>query len=343
MPDNTLTRNNMTATQRLDSSDELKALVLSAVYERDCIEPLNGFKLLAARHLTTNVGIVVIDGDLNQEAFTLAQDEMKAAGLKPSRMYAYGRTGTYARSGLSFSKFDEIGVEVAAAAPASHEVTRSVCRVGYGFADVTVSVPSDATEADIESAVLDAAGSYSYSEKEAHYEMEGGTGPELKDQVPAVVLAQLLDTLSGLGFSADEEISGADAVDAIAQAYALAVEQLKGTSGEPCVIFSQTEDGFWNKDLGWGDAVSATHYFIKPLQLPSSRGQDAKLVPLSAADEPLASAISKEEVYSGYVNIDGTRTQLDFSATPGASQQELDAAAFGALAMVAEVNYVRIG
>ena len=66
-------------------------------------------------------------------------------------------------------------------------------------------------------------------------------------------------------------------------------------------------------------------------------------MPLSAADEPQASAVSKEEVYSGYVKIDGTLTQLDFSVPPGASQQELDAAAFGAFAMVAEVNYVRIG
>lgn len=343
MPDNTLTSNNMTATQRLVSSHELKALVLNAVYERDCIEPLSGYKLLAGRHLTTNVGIVVIDGDFNRDAFKLAMGEIKAAGLKPSRMYAYGRTGSYTGQAISFSKFDEIGVELHGAASVLREVTRSVCRVGYGFADVTVSVPSDATEADIESAVLDAAGNYSYSEKEAHYEMEGGSGPELKDQVPAVVLAQLLDTLSGLGFSADEEISGADAVDAISQAYALAVEQLKGTSGEPCVIFSQAEEGFWNKDIGWGDAASATHYFIKPVQLPSSCGHDAKLVPLSAADEPQASAVSKEEVYSGYVKIDGTRTQLDFSVPPGASQQELDAAAFGAFAMVAEVNYVRIG
>jgi len=184
---------------------------------------------------------------------------------------------------------------------------------------------------------------HSYSENKAHCEPKGGSGPELKDEIAAVVLAQLLDTLSSLGFSADEDISGADAVDAISEAYAVAVERLKGTSGEPCVIFSQSEDGFWNKDIGWGDASSATHYFMKPAQLPNSSAGDAQLVPLSAGGDPQTLASSTEEVYTGYVTIDGARAQLDFSVPPGSSQQALDAAAFGALAMVAEVNYVQIG
>lgn len=335
--------NAVNAGKRLDSSDELKARVLNAVYESDRIAPLSGYKLLAGRHLTTNVGIVVIDGDFNRDAFKLAVDEIKAAGLKASRMYAYGRTGSYSGQAISFSKFSEIGVELPDAVPALREVTRTVCRVGYGFADVTVSVPNDAAEPDIETAVLDAAGNHSYSEKEAHYEMEGGSGPELKDEVPAVVLAQLLDTLSGLGFSADQEISGADAVDAIAQAYAVAVERLKGSSGEPCVIFSQSEDGFWNKDLGWGDAASATHYFITPSQLPLSQDADAKLVPLSTAEGPQASVALEEDIYSGFVRVEGKRIQLDFSAPTGASQLEVDAAFFGALTMATDVDYLKIG
>lgn len=165
-----ITKTNAVSTgKRLDSSDELKARVLNAVYESDRIAPLSGYKLLAGRHLTTNVGIVVIDGDFNRDAFKLALDEIKAAGLKTNRMYAYGRTGSYSGQAISFSKFEEIGVD------------------------------------------------------------------------------------------------------------------------------------------------------------------------------PDAFASSEQEFFSGYVMIDGTRTQLDFSAPPGASQQELDAAAFGALAMIAEVNYVRIG
>ena len=331
------------AENRLESSAELKALVVNAVYESDGIELLSGYKLLAARHRTTNVGIVVIDGDFNRDAFKLALAEIKAAGLKTSRMYAYGRTGSYSGQAISFSKFSEIGIDLPEAVPAMREVTRTVCRVGYGFADVTVEVPSDAAEPDIEAAVLDAAGNHTYSEKEAHYEMEDGSGPELKDGVPAVVLAQLLDTLSGLGFSADQEISGADAVDAISNAYAEAVEQLKGTSGEPCVIFSQSEDGFWNKDIGWGDAASATHYFITPSPLPLSRDADAKLVPLSAAEDPQASVALEEDVYSGFVRVEGERIQVDFSAPTGASQLEVDAAFFGALTMATDVDYLKIG
>lgn len=335
--------NAVTAVQRLDSSVELKARVLNAVYESDCIAPLSGYKLLAGRHLTTNVGIVVIDGDFNRDAFKLAVDEIKAAGLKASRMYAYGRTGSYSGQAISFSKFEEIGVEVPDAVPALREVTRSVCRVGYGFADVTVEVPSDASEADIEAAVLDAAGNCSFSEKEAHYEMEGGSGPELNDQEPAVVLAQLLDTLSGLGFSAREDWPRDDAIETVVQAYATALKKLKGTSGEPCVIFSPSEDGYWHKEMGWGDKEDATHYFVQPARLPKSRSGDALLVPLSANTNPQNWPAPKEAVYAGHVTIEGTRVQLDFSAPTWSSQQELDAAAFAALAMVADVNYVEIG
>jgi hypothetical protein len=39
---------------------------------------------------------------------------------------------------------------------------------------------------DIDAAVLDAAGNHAYSEKEAHYEMEGASSSELKDEVPEV-------------------------------------------------------------------------------------------------------------------------------------------------------------
>ncbi len=51
---------------------------------------------------------------------------------------------------------------------------------------MTVSVPHNASEPDIDAAVLDAAGNHAYSEKEAHYEMEGASSSELKDEVPAV-------------------------------------------------------------------------------------------------------------------------------------------------------------
>jgi hypothetical protein len=270
--------NAVTTGQRLDSSAELKARVLNAVYESDCIAPLSGYKLLAGRHLTTNVGIVVIDGDFNRDAFELAVVEIKAAGLKASRMYAYGRTGSYSGPAISFSMFSEIGVDVPEAVPALREVTRTVCRVGYGFADVTVQVPAAATEADIESAVLDEAGNYSYSEKDAQYELEGAT--EAGDaHLAAVVLAGLMDRLSALELTAGEEIS---------EAYAQALAQLKGTPHEPFVIFSASEEGFWSKDMGWADLESATHYFRPPSDLPMSSASDTKLARLSQADDMLA-------------------------------------------------------
>ncbi|MDZ4127656.1 MAG: hypothetical protein U1E02_26335 [Hydrogenophaga sp.] len=181
--------------KRLESSHELKASVLHAVYESDCIAPLSGYKLLAGRHLTTNVGIVVIDGDFNRDAFRLALDEIKAAGLKASRMYAYGRTGSYSGQMISFSKFSDIGVELPDGVPEVREVTRTVCRMGS----------------------------------------------------------------------------------------------------------------------------------------------------LSAAEDPRGSVALEEDVYSGFVRVEGKRIQVDFSAPPGASQLELDAAFFGALTMATDVDYLKIG
>lgn len=191
-----ITKNNEAITKnRLESSDELKARVLNAVYESDCIAPLSGYKLLAGRHLTTNVGIVVIDDDFNRDAFKLALGEIKAAGLKPSRMYAYGRTGSYSGQGISFSKFSDIGVELLDAMLATHETKRTVCRVGK----------------------------------------------------------------------------------------------------------------------------------------------------LNSAEGPEAAVALEEDVYSGFVRVEGKRIQVDFSAPPGASQLELDAAFFGALTMVTDVDYLTIG
>lgn len=130
-----------------------------------------------------------------------------------------------------------------------------------------------------------AAGNHTYCEKDAQYELQGGAAAS-NDQLVIAVLVGMLDRLSGLGFSADKEIDGADAIDEISDAYAVALAQLKGTPYEPFVLFSESEEGFWNKDLGLADIESATHYFRQPANLPMSLGSDARLVRLSEAAAP---------------------------------------------------------
>ncbi len=91
-------------------SATLKSEVLNAVYDLAGLKLLDGHKFLVAEYRKTNVGIFVIDGDFSREHFKQAFAEAKAAGLRTSRMYVYGITGTYSGSGICFSKFEEIGV-----------------------------------------------------------------------------------------------------------------------------------------------------------------------------------------------------------------------------------------
>jgi len=159
------------------------------------------------------------------------------------------------------------------------QVTRTVCRVGYGFAQVTVKVAPDADEAAIEQAILDVAGNHSFSEKDAEYTIEGAGKPASAGPDTAKVLARLLDRLASAGFCADDPINGGDAVDAVSQAYDEAIESLSGSELEPYVIYAPSEDGCWNDEDGWG--ASPAHYFGRPAQLPTSAGNDAVLMRLN--------------------------------------------------------------
>ena len=92
-------------------SDHLKAIVLNKVYEMDCLQVLSGFKLLTAKHLKTNTGIFVVDGNYGREHFKLAIEEAKQAGLNIRRQYVYAETGTYSGNGICLSKLHDIGID----------------------------------------------------------------------------------------------------------------------------------------------------------------------------------------------------------------------------------------
>ncbi len=89
---------------------ELRAQVLTRVYESASIEPLEGFQVLCAKHRKTNVGIYVVEGDFNRAQFKLAIQEARLAGINDRRLYVYGRTGSYSGNAICFCKFEEIGI-----------------------------------------------------------------------------------------------------------------------------------------------------------------------------------------------------------------------------------------
>ncbi len=89
---------------------EMKHRVLDKVYDMDRIKPLQSYQFLAAAHRRTQVGIFVVEGDFDHARFEKAKAEAKAAGLKQSRMYVYGRTASHAGKGICFCNLDDIGI-----------------------------------------------------------------------------------------------------------------------------------------------------------------------------------------------------------------------------------------
>lgn len=162
--------------------------------------------------------------------------------------------------------------------------TRTVCRTGYGSRKISVSLPADATNEQIEDAILAEAPNHEFSNRDADYELLDAIGDS--DARIQRVLCELMSKLNGIGFGRDAEINGADAVDAVDQAYENALNALKALTGSrlsPMVIQSVSEDGFWNNDDGWGDLFNATHFFDYGGSMPMSADQDARLVRLADA------------------------------------------------------------
>lgn len=159
--------------------------------------------------------------------------------------------------------------------------TRTVCRTGYGSRKISVSLPADATNEQIEDAILAEAPNHEFSDRDADYELLDAIGDS--DARIQRVLCELMSKLNGIGFGRDAEINGADAVDAVDQAYEDALNALTVSRLSPMVIQSVSEDGFWNNDDGWGDLSNATHFFDYGGSMPMSADQDARLVRLADA------------------------------------------------------------
>lgn len=98
-------------------------------------------------------------------------------------------------------------------------------------------------------------------------------------------LKALLVGMHEMGFGNDRPINGADAVDAIASLYdAVTRTMLKGTSIEPLVIYSESNDGFWSSVEGdWVPVDGAQHFFSDPGAQAGQYAEDARVVRLSFA------------------------------------------------------------
>jgi len=53
--------------------------------------------------------------------------------------------------------------------------------------------------------------------------------------------------------------------------------------------------------------------------------------------------MDQTEVFTGYIQSEGVRIEVNFSVPVGASQEQKDVAFVNALAQVADVNYLSIG
>jgi len=92
------------------ASAQLRHDVLNTVYDVSRIQPLDGYRLLVARHKSINSGVFVLDGDFNEPMLKLARQEARIAGLRPNNLYVYGRTASVSTAGFCFVKLDEIGL-----------------------------------------------------------------------------------------------------------------------------------------------------------------------------------------------------------------------------------------
>lgn len=88
----------------------LRQLVLASFRPPSSIAALDGYQLLCGCYLPANSGIFVINGDFGRAAFKLAIQEARHASLDVTRIYAYGRTGTYSGPAICFTKLDDLSV-----------------------------------------------------------------------------------------------------------------------------------------------------------------------------------------------------------------------------------------
>ena len=93
------------------ASADLRERVLDLVYTRSGIEVIEGCEYVVARHRSTNVAIVVVDGNFSRAIYQDAMKEVKSKQLRAGRLYVYAETATYSGQGICFCKFEEIGVE----------------------------------------------------------------------------------------------------------------------------------------------------------------------------------------------------------------------------------------
>lgn len=90
-------------------SAELKAAVLSTVFAQSpkAVEPVSGWKYLAARMKGSGRGVYVVDGTFDRATFKVVVTEAREAGLDPTKISIYGRLGTYSGDSITFTNLND--------------------------------------------------------------------------------------------------------------------------------------------------------------------------------------------------------------------------------------------
>jgi hypothetical protein len=158
--------------------------------------------------------------------------------------------------------------------PATHTVTRSVCRTGYAHKDVSAEVPVGASEADIEHAILDAAPILAFNEKHSEYSLTFSDPACKAEDTQRRALVLILQGLADLGFGTMHQDIEIDAIDEIADLLDTTLT-MAGVSRR--LIHSESNNGYWNQTFKqWVE--EGTYYF--GTTLPAGMPADAKLVDL---------------------------------------------------------------
>lgn len=86
----------------------LKASILDTVYEPESVQVMDGYRLLAAKHLATNAGIFVVNGLFGPEQLRIAASEAQEAGLSIHHLYVFAKATACGGNGVCVTLFEDL-------------------------------------------------------------------------------------------------------------------------------------------------------------------------------------------------------------------------------------------
>jgi hypothetical protein len=214
--------------------------------------------------------------------------------------------------------------------------TRTVCRTGYGHREVTVHLPANASNQEVEAAIIEEAANHEFSDSDADYELvDAGTkrlaAAEHHCTIEALrgALSRAHRTLRKAGYDMTEIDRALAMADKTASPRVL-VSLQGGVASTACdpgvdvVVFDwdnqkENPEGMRGAPLHFADLAA-------PLGVP-------------VEEHPSDSKVA----YRGLIYLYGSVRAFTFEAPSQASAEVKDAAALAAIARVARFAHERIG